>query len=337
MMIRELVQLLSKRKRPAPPATLAAASNAQPPAVAATDTAAATATADAPAAPATAPATAPETPALTPEAELDALIGGDDVLKNRTSTARLFLAKALLAQARNEPGMRDTYFDQLGEFEASELSPFLLGQMAEYFLTKAETARLASDDVLRTTQLERAEKFARELLASYPKSEFIELGYVAQGEVAYARGNFQPAYQWYKEAIDVAGATARMREAIFGQAKSLLELNKFGEAKSLFEQVASTREWRGELTPESIFNLGEIEFRQGRFREAVANYQRVYAGYAKYADVCGRAYIQSAAAFDKLSLRSEAVNSLRELLRNEKIPQRHRDTARKMLQSWGSD
>ena len=337
MMIRELVQLLSKRKRPAPPAALAAASNTQPPTVAATDTATATATADAPAAPATAPATAPETPALTPEAELDALIGGDDVLKNRTSTARLFLAKALLAQARNEPGMRDTYFDQLGEFEASELSPFLLGQMAEYFLTKAETARLASDDVLRTTQLERAEKFARELLASYPKSEFIELGYVAQGEVAYARGNFQPAYQWFKEAIDVAGATARTREAIFGQAKSLLELNKFGEAKSLFEQVASTREWRGELTPESIFNLGEIEFRQGRFREAVANYQRVYAGYAKYADVCGRAYIQSAAAFDKLSLRSEAVNSLRELLRNEKIPQRHRDTARKMLQSWGSD
>jgi len=314
MMIRELVQLLAKRKR-----------TALPPAAAAAGTAESTV------------AAAPAAPKLSPEEELESLIGGEEVLTNRTSTARLFLAKALLAQARNEPRMRDTYYDQLGEFEASELSPYLLGQMAEYFIDRAEEAGLAGDEVQRTAQLDRAEKFAKELLSSYPKSEFIELGYVAQGEVAHARGNFQPAYQWFKEAIDVAGATARMREAIFGQAKTLLALNKFGEAKSLFEQVASTREWRGELTPESIFNLGEIEFRQGRFREAVANYQRVYAGYAKYVDVCGRAYVQSAAAFDKLGMRQEAVNTLGELLRNEKIPQRHRDAARQMLKSWGAD
>ena len=79
---------------------------------------------------------------LPPEEELEALIGGEEVMKNRTSTARLFLAKALLAQARNDPQMRDTYYDQLGEFEASELSPYLLGQMAEYFLGKAEAARI---------------------------------------------------------------------------------------------------------------------------------------------------------------------------------------------------
>jgi len=314
MMIRELVQLLSKRKRTSLPA----------------------AAADGPVDPANTPAVA-EPPKRTPEEELEALIGGEDVLQNRTSTARLFLAKALLAQARNEPNMRDTYYDQLGEFEASELSPYLLGQMAEYFLTKAEAARQAGDEAQHTAQLDRADKFAKELLSSYPKSEFIELGYVAQGEVAYARGSYQPAYQWFKEAIDVAGATARMREAIFGQAKTLLALNKFGEAKTLFEQVASTREWRGELTPESIYNLGEIEFRQGRFREAIANYQRVYAGYAKYAEVCGRAYLQSAEAFEKLGMRKEAVNTLQELLRTEKIPQRHRDEARTKLKSWGAD
>jgi TolA-binding protein len=209
--------------------------------------------------------------------------------------------------------------------------------MAEYFLTKADAARIAGDEVTQKEQLDRADKFSKELLSSYPKSEFIELGYVSQGEVAYARGNHQAAYQWFKEAIDVAGATARMREAIFGQAKTLLALNKFGEAKTLFEQVASTREWRGELTPESIFNLGEVEFRQGRFREANANYQRVYAGYAKYADVCGRAYLQSAESFNQLGMRKEAQNTLQELLRNEKIPQRHRDAARAMLKSWGVD
>ena len=314
MMINELVRLLAKRKKSVPPP---AAAEGQPAETAAVAT--------------------PAAAALSPEEELESLIGGEQAAQNRTSTARLFLAKALLAQARNDPQMRDTYYDQLGGFEASELSAYLLGQMAEYFLTKAEAARITGDDIKRTEEIDRADKFSKELLASFPKSEFIELGYVAQGEVAYARGNAQAAYQWFKEAIDVAGATARMREAIFGQAKTLLALNKFGEAKSLFEQVASTREWRGELTPESIFNLGEIEFRQGRFREAIANYQRVFAGYAKYVDVCGRAYLQAATAFDQLGMRKEAVSHLQELLRNEKIPQRHRDAAREKLKSWGAD
>jgi TolA-binding protein len=324
MMINELVRLLAKRKKSAVQVAVAE------------EGAAADTPADTPAvAPAPTPAPAPTY--ASPEAELEALIGGDEVAKNRTSTARLFLAKALLAQARNDPKMRDTYYDQLGEFQASELSPYLLGQMAEYFMSKAEAARIAGDKVKQNEQLERADAFSKELLSSYPKSEFIELGYVAQGEVAHARGNHQAAYQWFKEAIDVAGATARMREAIFGQAKTLLALNKFGEAKSLFEQVASTREWRGELTPESIFNLGEIEYRQGRYREAIANYQRVYAGYAKYTDVCGRAYLQAAESFNQLGSRQEAINHLQELLRSEKIPQRHRDAAREKLKSWGAD
>ncbi len=315
MMINELVRLLAKRKKSAAAAALPAPGD---------ETQAA------------APAPAPQ-PVVPAEEELETLIGGDEVMGNRTSTARLFLARALLAQARNDPQTRDRYYNQLGEFEPSELSAYLLGQLAEYFLGKANAARQLGDELTENEELSRADRFSKELLSSYPKSEFIELGYVSQGDVAYARGNHQAAYQWFKDAIDVAGATARMREAVFGQAKTLLALEKYGEAKSLFEQVASTREWRGELTPESIFNLGEIEFRQRRFREAIANYQRVYAGYAKYTDVCGRAYLKSAEAFNELGMRKEAVDSLRELLRNEKIPQRHRDAARAQMRSWGAE
>ena len=336
MMINELVRLLAKRKRSAP--LVAAAAAADPATAAASGSPAAdSAVPTAPNEPAAAAAAPAPAPALSPEEELEALIGGEEVSGNRTATARLFLAKALLAQARNDPKLRDTYYDQLGSFEPAALSAYLLGQLAEHCLAKADAARITGDDVKRTEEIDRADALSKELLSSFPKSEFIELGYVAQGEVAYVRNNPQAAYQWFKEAIDVAGATARMREAVFGQAKTLLALNKFGEAKTLFEQVASTREWRGELTPESIFNLGEIEFRQGRFREAIANYQRVFAGYARYADVCGRAYLQAATAFDQLGLRKEAVGHLQELLRNEKIPQRHRDAAREKLKSWGAD
>jgi hypothetical protein len=53
--------------------------------------------------------------------------------------------------------------------------------------------------------------------------------------------------------------------------------------------------------------------------------------------VCGKAYLQSADAFDQLGMRKEAVSTLQELLRNEKIPQPHRDAAREKLKSWGAD
>jgi hypothetical protein len=36
-------------------------------------------------------------------------------------------------------------------------------------------------------------------------------------------------------------------------------------------------------------------------------------------------------------MRKEAENTLKELLRSEKIPQRHRDAAREKLKSWGLD
>jgi TolA-binding protein len=172
------------------------------------------------------------------------------------------------------------------------------------------------------------------LLSSFPKSEFVEMAYIGLGEIALARQNWQVAYQWFKDAIDVAGASYKTKEAVFGQARSLMELGKLPEAKKLFEQVASTREWRGEITAKSVLNLGEIEFRQQKWNEAIAYYQRVFVSYQKYLVPSARAYLQSARAFDKLGKRPEAVTTLGEMLRNTKIPQGYRDEARKLLKEW---
>ena len=313
MMIRELTQVLGKKRRPAPPPPPQEGAEA-----------------------ATAPVVA-EAPKLTPDEELDQLIGGEAALSNRTSTARLFLAKAQLAEMRNDAKTRDVYYEQLGEFEPSELSAYILGQLADFFVDRAAAAQQAGTAEASTAALDKADKFSKELLASFPNSEFLELGYVGQGEVAFARGNYQPAYQWFKDAVEAAGAAMKLKEAMFGQAKALLKLGSLTEAKTIFEQVASTREWRGALTPESIFNLGEIEFAQGRFKEANAFYQRVYAGYQRYPEACAKAYLGSARALEKLGLRKEASNTIGEMLRNDKMPSHARDEARKLLKEWGLD
>lgn len=348
MMIRELVGVLAKKKR-AVPAPAAEAPDRkpepvpvppEPKAAPAGENAAGAASEPiiAPVSPPPTPAvTEPAAPALPAEEELDQLIGGEQTLKNRTATARLFLARALLAQLKLDQQTYTTYLDQLADFEASDLSAFILGQLAEYLIHKADTSGVKGEDDARKAALAKAEGFCKELLSSFPKSEFVEMAYIGLGDIAYHRQNWQVAYQWFKDAIDVAGATYKTKEAIFGQAKSLLELGKLDEAKKLFEQVASTREWRGELTPRSVFNLGEIEFRQQKWNEAIAYYQRVYVSYQKYPEPMAKAYLQSARALVKLGKNAEALRSLGEMLRNDKLPQSYRDEARKLMKELGGD
>ncbi len=316
MMIRELATTLGRKKRPAPPAPEAAVAGV-------------------PATPTVAVATEPTEPAKDPDVELEELLGGEDTLKNRTATARLFLAKALLAENRRDLGMRDTYYEQLAEFQPSELSAFLLGQMAEYALRQAEEAHRAGQEDARAAALAKGESFCKEILSSYPQSEFLEFGYIGHGQIALARGQWEPALRWFKEAIDVAAAGFKLKDATFGQARALLELGKYDEAKKLFEQVASTREWRGETTAESLYYLGETEFRQQRYKEANAFYQRVFVGYQRYPEIMGRAYLRSAASFEKLGEKKDASNTIGALILNEKVPASYREQGRALLKEWG--
>ncbi len=112
----------------------------------------------------------------------------------------------------------------------------------------------------------------------------------------------------------------KLKEVTLGKGKVLLAMGRLDEAKKLFEQVAAVREWRGEATAFSVYSLGDIEARQGRWAEANAFFQRVYVGYQKFLPWVAKAYLRSGESFEKLGKKEEAANTYRELLRlaNEK-------------------
>jgi tetratricopeptide (TPR) repeat protein len=116
---------------------------------------------------------------------------------------------------------------------------------------------------------------------------------------------------------------------------ALLENRRYPEAKKLYEQVAGTREWRGESTVQAVFYLGMVEERQGRMEEAVAYYQRVFVAYQKYIPWVGKAYIKAALCFDKIGKRKEAVAHLQEALRNDKLAADVKAEAGELLRQWG--
>ena len=244
-------------------------------------------------------------------------------IANSTGKARLLYAKAELATLRRKPGEHDVLMGKIADkFKPGDLSPVLLAQAGDYLLTKGANDHAAT--------------FYNELKDFYPKSYDLDYACVGLGEIAFQKKDYTTALELFSQGADDC-AGSKIKDATVGKAKTLLELGNYEEARKLFEQIATVREWRGESTACAVYSLGEIEQRQGHWAEAIAHYQRVFVLYQRYLSWVARAYISCAGSFDKLGKRQEAVDHLKEMLRNEKLQNfPEAQQARQLLEQWGA-
>jgi TolA-binding protein len=249
--------------------------------------------------------------------------GEGETNRNATARARIFFAKAELARLQRQTAEQERNIARLAEdFKPEDLSPLLLGRAGDYLLSKQKT--------------DQATRFYQRLMDEFPKSEHLDFAYNGLGETALQKNNLFEALHYFSDGSEKLTAPLKMKELTIGKAKTLLAMEKLDEAKKAFEQVASVREWRGESTAFSVYSLGEIEARRGRWAEANAYFQRVYVGYQKFLPWVAKAYIRSAESLEKLGKPQEAANTYRELLRNEKLADFSEATeARKRLEAMG--
>ncbi|MFL6513647.1 MAG: tetratricopeptide repeat protein, partial [Chthoniobacterales bacterium] len=258
-----------------------------------------------------------------PGAELDLLLGSSEQDQTATARARVIYAKAELARLRRQPAEEEKNIGRIAaEFKPDDLSPVLLGRAGDYLVAKQK--------------LDQATKFYQKLLEEFPKSDNADFGYNGMGEIAFEKHDLIAALRYFTDGTEKIAASQKLKDLTVGRAKTLLAMDKLDEAKKGFEQVASVREWRGESTAFSVFSLGEIEAKRGRWAEANAYFQRVYVAYQKFLPWVAKAYIRSAESFQKLGKTQEAVNTYRELLRNEKLSSfAEAAEARQRLQALG--
>ncbi len=257
-----------------------------------------------------------------PGAELESLLRDPGTEPNNTSKARILYAKAELARLGRKPAEEEKNIAQIASFKPEDLSPVLLGRCGDYLLGKG--------------QPDQAKPFYDRLMSEYPKSDYIDYAYNGLGEIAYQKKDLQLALRYFTDGTDKIAASTKLKDITVGKGRTLLALNRLDEAKKVFEQVASVREWRGESTAYSVYSLGEIEEKKQHWAEANAYYQRVYVGYQKFLPWVAKAYIRSGECFEKLNKQQEAMNTYRELLRNEKLANfTEVQTAREKLQALG--
>ncbi|TAG29030.1 MAG: hypothetical protein EAZ36_04870, partial [Verrucomicrobia bacterium] len=239
----------------------------------------------------------------------DALLLDVDTRDQATAQARARFVHAEIAGARQDVASRDERLVVIATAHSpEELPPGILGKVG--------------DALLAQNQPELARPFFERIVAAYPRSVFADFGHTGLGEIALSANQPEVALAHFDAAIDVAGARFKLKEATLGRARAHLALNQPERARELFEQVASTRAWRGDATAEALFQLGEIAALRATpddLAKAQAHYQRVYLGYKRHETWVARAYLRSAEVFVMLGQRQEAIDTLNRMLSFEPL------------------
>jgi tetratricopeptide (TPR) repeat protein len=253
-------------------------------------------------------------------AELEKHMVPLNAIADESGRLRLAYMRMELLKMLKRPEQADEVMSGIAKARPEVLSPQLLALSGEFMQKQKRDAEAAV--------------FYNFLKDNFLRSAWLDYAYSGLGAMELEKGNARKAVDLYTLAVEEY-AGAKVKDSTLGLAMALLESRRYPEAKKLYEQVAGTREWRGELTAQAVFYLGVVEERQGRLAEAAAYYQRVFVAYQKYATWVGKSYLKAAQCFDKLGKRKEAIAHLQEALHNDKLDPEVKSEARELLRQWG--
>ena len=260
------------------------------------------------------PGTKPEPGAYTSddaEKELVKLLRLEEHRNSLVAQARGFFALGQLAVFTREPEKTAANFAKIAaNYKAEELNPTILGLVGESLLAKGDH--------------KKATAYFAYILEHSRSSEFADYGFAGLAEIAYANKKYADALSLCDEAIANNILMSKELDLRFTRARALAELSKYADAKIEFEEIAKTKEWRGEKTAASLYWLGLMAERQATdekgYNEAIAYYRRCYMTWKKYEVWAAKSYFASAKLFaTKLNQKDAAKLLLKEMLEKDRI------------------
>jgi TolA-binding protein len=226
--------------------------------------------------------------------------------ENPLVRARLHFAEAELARLTRRASEAETWMDKIAdEIPVKSLGAGLLAQTGDRLLQRGEA--------------QKAKAVYAELMAAFPGSNLLDYGFNGMGQIELLAGRAEEALRWFEDAVKKTGALSKLKDVTLGKAKALFALGKLEDARPVFEQVASAREWRGESTAEAVFYLGQIAFEKQEYAAAVQFYQRVFVAYQRYPRVVAKSYLRAADCFEKMGEPQKALAHLREMVSRDKL------------------
>jgi TolA-binding protein len=241
--------------------------------------------------------------------------------ESATANARIYYARARLAQMLKRNDLSDTYLKGIATSNAQDpkaLSPALLAS--------------SGDILLKNGDLEGAEAMYMRLKDRYKDSMFSDAGPVGLGFIELARKKPEEALKIFDDAMENNSGISRFKEGTLGKLQALVELEKYETAEKLAEQIVSDKTFRGE-TAGKAYLLWGLAYRQQAAKSssispAVAKdfqakahgvFQRVYTAYVSTPEICAEAYWQAYEIAKELGDNTLANDTLKILANHPKL------------------
>lgn len=241
---------------------------------------------------------------------------------NGTAQMRILFAKAWLAKTMKIPDKAEKFLTIIVEVaKPDDLSPMLLS--------------IVGDAARKKGDLDKANGCYVRLRDVFKTSEFSDGAPVGLAEIAFEKGEYDKALELFRDALNNYPGSSHVLDATQGEAKTLVRLKKYDDAKKIYENIANTKEWRGHATANALRMLGEIESLQGKNEAAIAYFQRVFIAHQKWKDEMAKAYLLCGKSFKALGKSDEAKKTLQEMIdRKDLEGQPEKKEAEKLLPTY---
>ncbi len=195
----------------------------------------------------------------------------------------------------------------------------LLGRAFEAAKPTEMSARVLADvaDSLRLSgRLEQAGECYRTILFWYPRSLLKDRSYAGLGLIAMQQEKPAEALRNFELFERETVQSPLWAEVLGARATLYASQGDLDRAVSELEKILEIPSARGLPWVEALYQAGEIRMKQGRPKQAIPYFQRIYIMYGRWTEHVARSYWQSGQAFEKLDMRKEAVNTYQELAQN---------------------
>ncbi len=243
--------------------------------------------------------------------------------KNATTEARVLYARARLAQMLKRVDLSDFYMKGITTTNAKDPS-----------VLSAVLLAVSGDILLKSGDLDGAEKMFRRLSDRYKESMYSDAGPCGLGYVALGRKKPEEALRIFESILENNADKPRLKEATLGMLQALVELDKLKPATDLAHGMVGNKMFRGETAAKAYMQLGLIFRKQAVtavgeearlfLTKAHEVYQRVYVAYQGFPEICAEAYWQAYLVLKELKDDVQAQETLKALAKHPKL----KDTAR---------
>ena len=235
-------------------------------------------------------------------AELRARQPQAETAKRTTLASRLAWAEAQIQPA-------DQVMNQVAVFRSRFKSEFL----------GPETLAWLGDTLIQNGKTEDGIAYLEVLLASFPESRFASLANTRMADYRVRKKEFDKALTHADAVLAWAGEPLLIMEATFSRAQALQGLERYGEALADYNTILANRAAPRRLKPEALLNMAACLEAQGRWRQAIPYYQRVYVLYGAFTPAVAQAYLRSGQAFEQLKDIEAARRTYEEMLQLEAV------------------